>query len=78
MSFKNELKNLGYYLITPVPAKYHFEGVDNRRSARQLLAGMIVLNVVAITAAIAGPAIEEKILDLKQRFTKDKKTLDKN
>lgn len=51
MNLKTELKNLGYYLITPVPQKYHFEGVNNRRAAIQLL---VVSTLIPV--AIAGVA----------------------
>jgi len=74
MSFKTELKNLGYYLITPVPEKYHFEGVNNRRSAIQLFVVTAVLPVAIVVAAGASGVIEEKIQDLKHWNTYRKTT----
>lgn len=60
MNLKTELKNLGYYLITPLPQKYHFEGVNNRRSAIQLT----VLSALVPAVIFGGAALVAKVRDV--------------
>ena len=60
MNLKTELKNLGYYLITPVPQKYHFEGVNNRRAAIQLLVVATLIPVAIAGAAYVVSEIEAR------------------
>lgn len=73
MNLKKDLKDIGYYLITPIPAKYHFEGVDNHRAARNLTIVAVAMQVVVITLALSGPAIGGAIYDV-QTWIKTKKT----
>lgn len=67
MTIKKDLKDIGKYLITPLPAKYHFEGVDNRRAARNLLIGSLAVQAIALTAFVAGPVIMETAMNLKDK-----------
>ena len=76
MSIKSELKNIGYFLITPIPAKYHFEGVDNRRAAIQLGVGGLALQAAVFGLVVAAPVIEEAIWELKHQI-KTRKMLNK-
>lgn len=64
MNIKKDLKDIGLYLITPIPEKYHFEGVDNRRAARNLTVGSLVLQVAFVTAFFVGPTVVDKVRDL--------------
>jgi hypothetical protein len=65
MNLKTELKNLGYYLITPLPQKYHFEGVNNRRSAIQLTVLSALAPVAIFGGAALAPVIKDRIEALK-------------
>ena len=69
---KNELRNIGLFLITPFPQKYHFEGVDNRHSAKQLAAIVGVTYVAAFGYALFGSQISEKVYDIKSKLQSKK------
>jgi hypothetical protein len=75
MNLKTELKNLGYYLITPIPAKYHFEGVDNRRAAIQLLVVSVALPAVIFGVVAAVAKVRDEIEDHKS-FRKGVREID--
>ena len=66
MNLKNDLKSIGYYLITPVPAKYHFEGVNNRRAALQLTVVSIALPLVATLIVTSAPIVIDCVKELKR------------
>lgn len=70
MNIKKDLKDLGLFLITPFPAKYHFEGVNNKRAAKQLTIAFVAANAVFITASVVGPIVIEEI-----RYRKNQKKL---
>lgn len=70
MNLKNDLKSIGYLLITPVPTKYHFEGVNNRRAMRQLTLASIALPLVATIIATSAPVVIEEARRT-VRFLKD-------
>ena len=61
MNIKQELKNFGYFMITPVPAKFHFEGVDNKRATKQFLIVAAAAQVIVLTVAVTGPIVIEEI-----------------
>jgi hypothetical protein len=65
MNLKTELKNLGYYLITPVPQKYHFEGVNNRRSAIQLFVLASLLPVAIVGAVALAAKVRDELEGIK-------------
>jgi hypothetical protein len=64
MNVKKDLTDIGYLLITPVPKKYRFEGVNYRRAITQLTVGGFVLQVGVIAAITFGPAVIDHIRDL--------------
>jgi len=68
MNLKKDIKDIGYLLITPVPAKYHFEGVNNQRAARQLTVVSIALPLVATVIAVYAPVVIDKVRNLKVPF----------
>ena len=70
MNLKKDIKDFGLFMITPVPAKFHFEGVDNKRAARQLLVICAAAQVVVISAAVFGPVLVEETRNLKSRVMK--------
>lgn len=75
MTIKKDIKDIGYYLITPLPKKYHFEGVNNRRAARNLTVIGLTLQVGVIGWFFAGPIV----MDAADRLvSKVKKTIKKN
>lgn len=67
MNLKKDIKDLGLFMITPVPAKFHFEGVDNKRAAKQLLVVAAAAQVVVISVAVFGPIVVEETRNLKSR-----------
>ena len=69
---KNELRNLGLFLITPFPQKYHFEGVNNVRASKQLLAVIGTVYVGVFGTVLFGGAIKEKAIDTKNKLQSKK------
>jgi hypothetical protein len=65
MNLKKDIKDIGYYLITPLPQKYHFEGVDNRRAGRNLTVIALTAQVAVIGWFIGGPIV----MDVSKRLT---------
>lgn len=68
MNIKKNLKDLALYSITPFPAKYHFEGVNNKRAATQLFVGLVIANVVFFGSAIVAPIVIEEVKYRKAKF----------
>jgi hypothetical protein len=64
MNVKKDLTDIGYLLITPVPKKYRFEGVNYRRATTQLIVGSFALQVAFIAAVTYGPMVVDHIRDL--------------
>lgn len=67
MTLKKNLADVGYYLITPLPKKYHFEGVDNARIARNLGLYALGLQVVTVGFVFYGPVVVESAVILKNK-----------
>jgi hypothetical protein len=70
MTIKNDLKDIGYLLITPFADKYRFEGVNYKRAATQVTYGGLALQVGLITAIFCGPVIIDKLGDVKENVKK--------
>lgn len=70
MTIKNDLKDIGYYLITPIPEKNRFEGVNYKRAQAQLTVGALALQIGLVTAIFVGPVIIDKLGDLKETVKK--------
>lgn len=67
MTIKSTLKEMALYSITPIPQKYHFVGVDNKRAARNFTIAVVALNVAVSGVLIAAPVIVTKMHDLNDR-----------
>lgn len=70
MNLKKDLADMGRYLFTPLPQKYHFVGVDNKRAARNLGIAALVLQVGSVAAFLYGPKVIDNTKEAVSRVTK--------
>jgi len=70
MTIKKDLTDIGYLLITPNPKKFRFEGVNYQRAGVQLIVGSVALQLLTVGTVLFGPAIINKIDDVKENVKK--------
>jgi len=66
MTIKKDLTDIGYLLITPNVKKFRFEGVNYKRASTQVIVAGSVLQLALVATVLYGPAIAEKLYDVKE------------